>query len=91
MKNKVLQLAAAALGTLPAAAPAVSLERSEVPERYQWDLGSLFAGEAQSVAAKDALKDTGVDMTTSQPSDAAMREMNRIMDEIVRIYARQKR
>ena len=33
MKNKVLRLAAAALGTLPAAAPAVSLERSEVPGR----------------------------------------------------------
>lgn len=56
MKNKVLQLAAAALGALLAAAPAVSLERSEVPEQYQWDLGSLFAGEAQWVAAKDALK-----------------------------------
>mgnify|MGYP000031958003 CR=1 FL=1 len=36
--------------------PAASLERSEVPERYQWDLGSLFSGEAQWVAAKDALK-----------------------------------
>jgi oligoendopeptidase F len=56
MKNKVLQLAAAALGALLAAAPAVSLERSEVPEQYRWDLGSLFAGEAQWVAAKDALK-----------------------------------
>ena len=39
----------------------------------------------------DLLKDAGVDMTTSQPFDAAMREMNRIMDEIERIYARQKR
>jgi oligoendopeptidase F len=56
MKNRVLQLAAAAVGALLATAPAVSLERSEVPEQYQWDLGSLFAGEAQWVAAKDALK-----------------------------------
>ena len=56
MKNKVLQLAAAALGALLAATPAVSLERGDVPEQYQWDLGSLFAGEAQWVAAKDALK-----------------------------------
>ena len=56
MKNKVLQLAAAALGVLLATAPAVSLERSEVPEQYRWDLGSLFAAEAQWVAAKDALK-----------------------------------
>jgi oligoendopeptidase F len=38
----------------------------------------------------DLLKDAGVDMTTSQPFEAAMREMNRIMDEIERIYARQK-
>jgi oligoendopeptidase F len=38
----------------------------------------------------DLLKDAGVDMTTSQPFDAAMREMNRIMDEIERIHARQK-
>jgi oligoendopeptidase F len=36
----------------------------------------------------DLLKDAGVDMTTSQPFAAAMREMNRIMDEIERIYAR---
>ena len=35
-------------------------------------------------------KDAGVDMTTSQPFEAAMREMNRIMDEMERIYARQK-
>jgi oligoendopeptidase F len=38
----------------------------------------------------ELLKDAGVDMTTSQPFEAAMREMNRIMDEIERIYARQK-
>jgi hypothetical protein len=29
-------------------------------------------------------------MTTSRPFDAAMREMNHIMDEIERIYARRK-
>jgi oligoendopeptidase F len=39
----------------------------------------------------DLLQDARVDMTTSQPFDAAMREMNRIMDEIERIYARQER
>jgi oligoendopeptidase F len=38
----------------------------------------------------ELLKDAGVDMTTSQPFDAAIREMNRIMDEIEAIYARQK-
>ena len=38
----------------------------------------------------ELLKDAGVDMTTSRPFEAAMREMNRIMDEIERLYARQK-
>jgi oligoendopeptidase F len=36
----------------------------------------------------DLLKDAGVDMTTSGPFDAAMREMNTIMDEIERIHAK---
>jgi len=36
----------------------------------------------------DLLMDAGVDMTTSGPFNAAMREMNTIMDEIERIYAK---
>jgi oligoendopeptidase F len=36
----------------------------------------------------ELLRDAGVDMTTSEPFNAAMREMNLIMDEIERIYAR---
>jgi len=56
MKNIVLRLAGAMLGAWLLAVPAVALERSEVAERYQWDLGSLFADEAQWVVAKDALK-----------------------------------
>jgi oligoendopeptidase F len=36
----------------------------------------------------DLLKDAGVDMTTSEPFNAAMREMNRVMDEMEAIYAR---
>jgi oligoendopeptidase F len=39
----------------------------------------------------DLLKDAGVDMTTSSPFDASMREMNRIMDEIEKIYAKGKK
>lgn len=39
----------------------------------------------------DLLRDAGVDMTTSAPFDAAMREMNRIMDEMEAILARQKK
>jgi oligoendopeptidase F len=38
----------------------------------------------------ELLRDAGVDMTTSGPFNAAMREMNAIMDEIERIYARGK-
>ncbi len=37
----------------------------------------------------ELLQDAGVDMTTSRPFDAAIKEMNRIMDEMERIYARQ--
>jgi oligoendopeptidase F len=33
----------------------------------------------------DLLKDAGVDMTTSVPFKAAMREMNRVMDEMERL------
>jgi oligoendopeptidase F len=36
----------------------------------------------------DLLKDAGVDMTTSAPFNAAIREMNTIMDEMERIYAK---
>ncbi len=37
------------------------------------------------------LKDAGVDMTTSAPFNAAMKEMNSVMDEMEAILARQKR
>jgi oligoendopeptidase F len=36
----------------------------------------------------ELLRDAGVDMTTSAPFNAAIHEMNTIMDEIERIYAR---
>lgn len=36
----------------------------------------------------DLLKDAGVDMTTSAPFNAAIREMNSIMDEMEKIYAK---
>jgi oligoendopeptidase F len=45
-------------------------------------------GAGSSKYPIDLLKDAGVDMTTSEPFNAAMREMNRIMDEIDRIYAK---
>jgi oligoendopeptidase F len=39
----------------------------------------------------DLLKDAGVDMTTEEPLDLTMKKMNRIMDEIETILARQQR
>jgi oligoendopeptidase F len=51
-------------------------------------LGMLKAGSSRYPV--DLLKDAGVDMTTSQPFEAAIREMNRLMDEIERVQARQK-
>lgn len=38
----------------------------------------------------DLLKDAGVDMTTSAPFRASMREMNRVMDEMERLLAQKK-
>jgi len=52
-------------------------------------LSLLAAGSSKYPV--ELLRDAGVDMTTSQPFDAAIREMNRIMDEIEAIYARQKK
>ena len=57
-----------------AAAPKASTTRRDA---Y---LALLSAGSSRF--AFDLLKDAGVDMTTSGPFDAAMREMNRIMDRI---------
>ena len=37
----------------------------------------------------ELLKDAGVDMTTSKPFDAAIAEMNAIMDDMEKILARQ--
>jgi len=51
-------------------------------------LDMLAAGSSKYPV--ELLKDAGVDMTTSQPFEAAMREMNRIMDEIEQIYARSR-
>jgi oligoendopeptidase F len=36
----------------------------------------------------ELLRDAGVDMSTSAPFDSAMREMNSVMDEIEKIYAK---
>jgi oligoendopeptidase F len=38
----------------------------------------------------DLLKDAGVDMTTDEPLELTMKEMNRVMDEMERILARKR-
>jgi oligoendopeptidase F len=47
-------------------------------------------GAGSSKYPIELLRDAGVDMTTSDPFNAAMREMNAIMDQIEQIYARGK-
>lgn len=49
-------------------------------------IGMLSAGSSKY--AYDMLKDAGVDLATSRPFEAAMREMNRVMDEMEAILAR---
>jgi oligoendopeptidase F len=55
MKYNALHLATAALGWLLVAAPAASAERNETPERYQWNLTSLYADEAAWVTEQQSL------------------------------------
>ena len=50
-------------------------------------LGLLRAGGSRYPI--DLLRQAGVDMTTSKPFDAAMAEMNAIMDQMEKILARQ--
>ena len=49
-------------------------------------LGMLASGSSDDPIA--LLKGAGVDMTTSAPFAAAMREMNRVMDEMEKILGR---
>jgi oligoendopeptidase F len=55
---------------------------AQARERY---LRMLSAGSSKYPI--DLLKDAGVDMTSSGPFDAAMREMNGVMDEMERLLA----
>ena len=53
---------------------------AEATRRY---LAFLSAGESKYPI--ELLKDAGVDMTTDEPLDLTMREMNRVMDEMERL------
>ena len=47
-----------------------------------------FLGAGGSKYPIDLLKDAGVDMTTDEPLDLTIKEMNRVMDEMEAILAR---
>lgn len=55
IRRRSSQAALAAVLLLLTAAGAPAVERAEIPEQYQWDLGSLYPGEAAWVAAKQEL------------------------------------
>ena len=57
---------------------------AEATKRY---LGFLAGGGSQYPI--DLLRDAGVDMTTGEPLDRTMKEMNRVMDEMERLLATQ--
>jgi oligoendopeptidase F len=54
-------------------------------ERYR-----TFLGAGGSKYPIDLLKDAGIDMTTDEPLELTMTEMNRVMDEMETILARRK-
>jgi oligoendopeptidase F len=49
-----------------------------------------FLGSGGSKYPVDLLKDAGVDMTTDEPLNLTMRKMNRVMDEMEAILAKQR-
>jgi oligoendopeptidase F len=66
-----------------ALAQKVKAGSSDATKKY---LAFLAAGGSKYPI--DLLKDAGVDMTTDEPLDLTMKEMNRVMDEMERILAR---
>jgi oligoendopeptidase F len=58
---------------------------AEARKRY---LAFLSAGGSKYPV--DLLKDAGVDMTTDEPLDLTIKQMNRIMDEMEALLAKRK-
>ena len=59
------------------------------PEATKRYLAFLIAGGSKYPI--DLLKDAGVDMTTDEPLDLTIKEMNRVMDEMEKILAKKTR
>ncbi len=58
------------------------------PDATKRYLAFLSAGGSKYPV--DLLKDAGVDMTTDEPLDLTIKQMNRIMDEMERLLAKRK-
>ena len=58
------------------------------PEATKRYLAFLSAGGSKYPI--DLLKDAGVDMTTDEPLDLTIKQMNRVMDEMEKLLAKRK-
>jgi len=80
--------------SLTASASIASRIRAEAaasnPSTKARDAYLTMLSSGGSKYAMDLLKEAGVDMTTSEPFNAAMKEMNLVMDEIEAILQRRK-
>jgi oligoendopeptidase F len=62
--------------------------RGPKPSTARRDAYIAMLSAGSSKYAYDMLKDAGVDLATPGPFQAAMREMNKVMDEMEAILAR---
>jgi len=71
-------------------ASAALAEKVKAGDRQARDRYLAFLSAGGSKYAVDLLKDAGVDMTTDEPLDLAVKQMNRIMDDIEGLLAKKK-
>jgi oligoendopeptidase F len=64
---------------------------AEPPATAKRDAYLRMLAAGSSRYAYDMLKEAGVDMATSEPFEAAMRDMNRTIDEMEQILAKRRR
>ena len=81
----VFQYATSIIGSSAIAAEMRAEAAAKPPVTRQRDAYLRMLSAGSSKAPIDELKDAGVDMTTSAPFEAAMREMNGIMDEMEKL------
>jgi oligoendopeptidase F len=86
----VYQYATSKIAALTIAANILQESSAKKPTTRARDAYLQMLSSGSSKYPVDLLKAAGVDMTTSAPFQAAMKEMNRVMDEIEAILARQQ-